>query len=230
MTEAAKYDVSLFAGGSYSSHAGIVLREYGKTAMIVNDSQMIDGKMRIKFYQPRGAVVHIGNLETLEMEENEIELEPNDIVLMDIRNNKMILFESKMFKKGKVGNVLFELQRYIDKQNVEKVKEFINKYKNSTIADKIIEYIYYQSADNPWLEPLLDVETEAYKTQPSVITPRTIVKKVLQITDFVKHTSKNAVYKFGEKQSLDASKVGTKSANQSKLFLTLEQLKKETGI
>ena len=76
----------------------------------------------------------------------------------------------------------------------------------------------------------MDVDTEAYRTQPSVITPRTIVKKVLQITDFVKHTSRNAVYKFGEKQSLDASKVGTKSANQSKLYLALEQLKKETGI
>ena len=103
VTEASQYDVSLFAGGSYSSHAGIVLREYGKTAMIVNDSQMVDKKMRIKFYQPKGAVVHTGNLETLETEEHEIELEPNDIVLIDIRNNKMILFESKMFKKRKSG-------------------------------------------------------------------------------------------------------------------------------
>ena len=98
VTEASQYDVSLFAGGSYSSHAGIVLREYGKTAMIVNDSQIVNNKMRIKFYQPKGAVVHTGNLETLETEEHEIELEPNDIVLIDIRNNKMILFESKIFK------------------------------------------------------------------------------------------------------------------------------------
>ena len=230
VTEAAKYDVSLFTGGSYSSHAGIVLREYEKTAMIVNDSVIVDGKMKIKFYQPKGEIVRDEKLETLELEEKEIELEPNDILLIDTQNNKIMLFESKIFKKGRTGNILFELQRYIDKKDAEKVKEFINKYKNSTLKDKIIEYIYYQSADNSWLESLLDVETETYRKQPSVITQRTIAKKVLQITDFVKHTSKNSVYRFGEKQSLDASTVGTKSANQSKLFLTLEQLKKETGI
>ncbi|MBO7610604.1 MAG: hypothetical protein J6T23_00145 [Elusimicrobia bacterium] len=229
VTEASKYDLSLFTGGSYSSHAGIVLREYKKTAMIVNNSQMTDGKMKIKFYQPKGKVIRDGNLETLEMEEREIELEPNDIVLIDTQNSKITLFEGKLFKKGRTGNILFELQKYIDKQDADKVKEFINRYKKSSMIDRIIEYIYYQSADNSWLEDLLDV-TETYNKEPSVITPRIIVKKVLQITDFIKHTGINSVYRFGEKQSLDSSIVGTKSANQSKLFLLLEQLKKETGI
>lgn len=230
VTEAAKYDVSLFAGGSYSSHAGIVLREYGKSAMIVNDSSLSDGVMKIKFYQPKRDIIRGGKIEVQETEEIEIELQPNDIVLIDNQNNKLMLFDSKTFKKGRVGNILFKLQTYIEKQDIEKVKEFINKYKNSEFIDKIIEYIYYQSADNLWLENLLDVEAETYTKQPSIITPRTIVKKVLQITDIVKHTSKNSIYRFGEKESLDAAKVGTKSANQSKLFLTLEQLKKETGI
>ena len=48
--EAAEHEVSIFTGGSYSSHAGIVLREYGKTAIIARESQIKDGKMRIKFY------------------------------------------------------------------------------------------------------------------------------------------------------------------------------------
>ena len=57
-----------------------------------------------------------------------------------------------------------------------------------------------------------------------------IKRNKIVIQKFLSHRSSNNVYLFGERDSLDATKVGTKSANQSKLFLLLEQLKKDTGI
>ena len=230
--EAAQYDVSLFTGGSYSSHAGIVLREYGKTAMIVNNSQIVNGKMRIKVYQPKGDIDNDGIFETQELQETEIELQPDDIALIDTQSNKMMLFESKVFKKGKTGNILFELQEYIDNQNAEEVKEFINRYKNSTITDKIIEYIYYQSADNLWLNDILS-EYDKQGITAEVLSDKAerIINQIqLKFNWFLPHAGSDKVYRFGEKESLNVSRVGTKSANQSKLYLAIEQLKKETGI
>ena len=228
---AAKNKISLFTGGSYSSHAGIVLREYNKTAMIVNNSQTIKYGMKIKFYRPKGTVKTTNGFQTQEIEETEITLQTNDIVVIDFENNKLLLFQNKMFKDSKGNNILFELQKYIDSNDVEKIKDFIKKYQNnSELLDKIIEYIYYQSSDNSWLEDFLNNKTNLYQQPQIKNISRTITKKILNITNYIKHTSKNNVYCFGEKESLDATKVGTKSANQSKLFLLLEQLKKETGI
>lgn len=262
VTEAAKYDVSLFTGGSYSSHAGIVLREYQKTAMIVNDSRIAtDGKMRIKFYSPKGDITKDGILESQQLQETEIELQPNDIVLIDTQNNKIMLFESKVFKNGETGNILFELQKYIEslfyaekklenlskyeqteeqirqleeqiEQDIENIKSFLEKNKNNNFIDRIIEYIYYQSSDSLILKEILS-EYHEYGIEGKISdkkAPRNISKITLKITKFLNHAGSNKAYRFGEKESLDATKVGTKSANQSKLYSSIEQLKRETGI
>ncbi|MBR3627816.1 MAG: hypothetical protein IKN42_03085 [Elusimicrobia bacterium] len=232
----AQNKVSLFTGGSYSSHAGIVLREYSKSAFIVNDSQIIKNKtnneIKIKFYAPKGDVKTIDKFKTQEIEEIELTLELNDIVVIDHQNNKLLLFPNKIFKNSKGQNILFELQKYIDDKDTENIKNFINQYKNnSELTERIIEYIYYQSSDNSWLEDLLSPQFKNKKTVVKVSGhSRVIRRNKVVIQKFLSHKSKNNVYRFGEKESLDATKVGTKSANQSKLFLTLEQLRKDTGI
>ena len=58
IVEATKKEVSIFEGGSYSSHAGIVLREYDKTSIILNEGQVTKEGMRIKFYEYVGEVEH----------------------------------------------------------------------------------------------------------------------------------------------------------------------------
>ena len=229
---AAQYPISLFTSGSYASHAGIVLREYGKTAIVVNDSRISNGKMTIKFYQPQGNVQKQNNLEVQKIEETEIELQPKDIILADLQNNKLLLFPNKQFKKGR-GNMLFELQQYIDNKDIAKIKQFLNKYKGNNLIDQIIEYIHYQSENNSWLNEVLPESLQTQQKQEISQTEkplRQIAKKIIHITNYIKHIGTNNVYKFGERESLDDTKVGTKSANQSKLFLLLEQLKKDTGI
>ncbi|MBR4633148.1 MAG: hypothetical protein IKO48_07540 [Elusimicrobia bacterium] len=232
--EASQHQVSLFTGGSYSSHAAILLREYEKTAMIVNDSQIMDKdkKMRIKFYQSIGNVRQEEGLQVQDIEEKDIVLQENDIVLVDTKNNKLLLFENKVFKNAKGKNVLLELQEYIDTHQEGKIKDFIERYKSNKFIDSIIEYIYYQSGDNDWLANLLTIYRKQEITEEFVpyVEHRKINKKVLKLQNFLPHTSKNKVYRFGEKESLDSKRVGAKAAGQAKLHLSIKQLKKDTGI
>jgi hypothetical protein len=232
--EASQHQVSLFTGGSYSSHAAILLREYEKTAMIVNDSQIMDKdkKMRIKFYQSTGNVRQEEGLHVQDIEEKDIVLQENDIVLVDTKNNKLLLFENKVFKNAKGKNVLLELQEYIDTHQEGKIKNFIERYKSNKFIDSIIEYIYYQSGDNDWLANLLTIYRKQEITEEFVpyVEHRKINKKVLKLQNFLPHTSKNKVYRFGEKESLDSKRVGAKAAGQAKLYLSIKQLKKDTGI
>ena len=228
VSTAAQNKISLFTGGSYASHAGIVLREYHKTAMVVNDAQITNEGIKIKFYQPKESISKVGEIYTQEIEETEITLQDKDIVLIDTINNKLILYPYNVFK-----NILFDLQEYINTQNAEKIKELIEKYKNSKLIDKIIEYIHYQSGDNVWLlDVLADYSSTVYDREQNIYeTPSRFINKIkITIDKYLPHNSRNNVYRFGEKESLDAAKVGTKSANQSKLFLIIEQLKKQTGI
>ena len=228
---AAQNTISLFTGGSYSSHAGIVLREYNKSAMVVNNSQITKDGIKIKFYTSKGSVQTINGFQSQEIEETEIILQKKDIIVMDFENNKLLLFQNKKFQNSKGNNILIELQKYIDNNDEERVKDLLKRYKNdSKLIDKIIEYIYYQSADNLWLQNLLEKQNSFIKQSQKQVSPRKIIKKVLHINNFINHANTKDVYLFGEKESLDVTKVGTKSANQSKLFLTLDQLKKETGI
>jgi len=230
---AAQYKMSLFSGGSYSSHAGIVLREYQKTAMIVNDSKFANEEMTIKFYQPKGSVQQNNSIQTREIEEIELTLQPNDIVLIDTKNNKMILFANEEFKNVTGStNILMELQNYIDNANTENIKSFIEKYRDNTLIDKIIEYIHYQSGDNPWLQDILSEYGKSDSQEVAEIQKpaRTIKKTNLIFNRFLSHPKTNTAYKFGEKESVDETIVGTKAANQAKLFIAIEQLKQDTGI
>ena len=52
-----------------------------------------------------------------------------------------------------------------------------------------------------------------------------VKNKLLRINKFLPHAGSPNVYRFGEKESLDSATVGTKSANQSKLYLSIDQLK-----
>ena len=230
---AAQYKMSLFAGGSYSSHAGIVLREYKKTAMIVNDSKFANDEMTIKFYQPKGSVQQNNSIQTREIEEIELTLQPNDIVLIDTKNKKIILFANEEFKNVTGStNILMELQNYIDNANTENIKSFIEKYRDNTLIDKIIEYIHYQSGDNPWLQDILSEYGKSDSQEVAEIQKpaRTIKKTNLIFNRFLSHPKTNTAYKFGEKESVDETIVGTKAANQAKLFIAIEQLKQDTGI
>jgi len=229
---ATEYPISLFTCGSYSSHAGIVLREYKKTAMVINDSQFSDNKLKIKFYRPKGNVLRPGKFEMQETEEFEIELQPNDIVLVDTKNNKLLLFENKLFKNSNGENILFELQRYIDNYNIIEIKEFIEKYKNNELLDKIIEYIHYQAGYIPWLKDILSNYIKKNINEvPTRKAPIRIINKIKLIANnYLPHVSGSNVYRFGEKESLNKSKIGAKAANQSKLFSNIEQLRINTGV
>ena len=229
---AAEYPVSLFTCGSYSSHAGIVLREYKKTAMVINDSQFSDNKLKIKFYQPKGNILHSGKIDVQEIEEVEIELQPNDVVLVDTKNNKLLLFENKLFKDSNGENILVELQQYIDNYNIVEIKEFIEKYKNNELLDKIIEYIHYQAGYSPWLKDVLSNYIEKNINEvPAYKAPSRVINQIkLIVNNYLPHVSGSNVYRFGEEESLNKLKIGAKAANQSMLFSNIEQLRINTGV
>ncbi len=224
---AAQHEISLFNAGAYTSHAGIVLREYHKTAMVVNSSQITKQGMRIKFYQPKKNSVTIGTIEVQETEEKEIYLQDKDIVVVDLVNNRLILYPYSVFK-----NTLLNLQKYINEQDEEKIKDFLEKYKNNKLIDKIIEYIHYQAGDNEWLQKFLPnfVVNDDTDDISKKRVPRVINKINLRINNYLPHKNINGVYRFGEEDSLDKTKVGTKSANQSKLYLNVEQMKNDIGV
>ncbi|MCR4662957.1 MAG: hypothetical protein K5622_03605, partial [Endomicrobiaceae bacterium] len=141
-------------GGGVLSHAAITTRELKKPSVVINGatwSSDENNEVNILYYLPS----------------DEVEKVDDKYYVQKVKTERTILKEgSRVLMNGETGTVLLfddidislldKLQKYINKDNSEKIIAFMKDYSNDADINRLVEYVYFQAVGNPETTNILD--------------------------------------------------------------------------
>ncbi|MDD5021479.1 MAG: PEP/pyruvate-binding domain-containing protein [Endomicrobiaceae bacterium] len=138
-------------GGGILSHAAITTRELQKPSVVLNGASWKDGYVDITYYTSVNDVETIKGFQVRKVKENNFMLKNGTKVLVNGETGRILLFNDIN------AQLLEELQDYIESNDVESIKIFIDKNKDNENIKRLVEYIYFQSIGNKELEDIMFV-------------------------------------------------------------------------
>ena len=125
--------------GGVLSHAAITTREYETPSAIINDAIWDKDGLEISYYRSEGIPFQIRNLSIRKVEaENKI-LKEDSIVLLNGETGHILIFD------GIDNDTLENLQKAIDTDDAETIRNILEKNTKHEDIRKLVEYVYFQT-------------------------------------------------------------------------------------
>ena len=135
-------------GGGINSHCSIITREYGKPSIVLNGTRILaNGDLEIAYSQTTGSPRNINGVQAIASVSKKAVLKNGESVGLDTKRGALILTDHSAGSAAE-AEIFSQLKNYIASDNYSLIVKTIKRHSEDKILlQKIIEYIYFQSAD-----------------------------------------------------------------------------------
>ncbi|GAB1401123.1 hypothetical protein MASR1M68_00340 [Elusimicrobiota bacterium] len=170
-------------GGGVLSHAAITTRELKKPSVVLNGADWKDQHVEVEYYTSMDGTENIGGVQIRKVKENIFPLRQGTKVLVNGETGRILLFND-------IDNTLLEeVQGYIDSNDIEQIKMFINKNKDNKNIRRLVEYIYFQTVGNKESEDIMFVLFD--ESMPESVKEKVKELNVVYVLDKIRNISES---------------------------------------